>query len=74
MAHRTVGMTSQPPFHSDLHRLTDSDRRCREMHNFLVIDSMDNALQVHSNTADSQYGQFFGNYNRHSRFDLDVIF
>jgi hypothetical protein len=33
-----------------------------------------NAPQAHSNTADSQYGQVFGNYNRHTRFDLDVIF
>lgn len=33
-----------------------------------------NALEVHSNTADPQYGQFFGNYNFHVRFDLDLVF
>jgi hypothetical protein len=33
-----------------------------------------NALEVHSNTADPQYGQFFGTYNRHLRFDLDLVF
>ena len=33
-----------------------------------------NALQVHANTADPQYGQFFGSYNLHMRFDLDVVF
>ena len=33
-----------------------------------------NALEVHSNTADPQYGQFFGSYNMHIRFDLDVVF
>jgi len=33
-----------------------------------------NALDVHSNTADPQYGQAFGNYDRHIRFDLDVVF
>jgi hypothetical protein len=33
-----------------------------------------NALEVHSNTADPQYGQFFGNYNRRERFDLDLVF
>jgi hypothetical protein len=33
-----------------------------------------NAFQVHTNTADPQYGQFFGNYDRHERFDLDLVF
>ena len=33
-----------------------------------------NALDVHSNIADPQYGQAFGNYDRHARFDLDVVF
>lgn len=33
-----------------------------------------NALEVHSNIADPQYGQFFGTYNRHLRFDLDLVF
>ena len=33
-----------------------------------------NALQVHTNTANPQYGQFFGNYDRHERFDLDLVF
>src|SRR5579859_1628304 len=33
-----------------------------------------NALQVHANTADPQYGQFFGNYDRRMRFDFDLVF
>lgn len=33
-----------------------------------------NALEVHSNTADPQYGQFFGSYDRRVRFDLDLVF
>jgi hypothetical protein len=33
-----------------------------------------NALEVHFNTADPQYGQFFGNYDRHMRFDLALVF
>jgi hypothetical protein len=33
-----------------------------------------NALEVHANTADPQYAQFFGNYDRLMRFDLELIF
>jgi hypothetical protein len=33
-----------------------------------------NALDVHRNTADPEYGAFFGNYNRRFRLDFDVIF
>ena len=33
-----------------------------------------NALQVHNNTADPQYGSFFGSYHRRYRFDFDVLF
>lgn len=33
-----------------------------------------NALDVHANTADPQYGQFFGNYDRRFRLDFDVLF
>jgi hypothetical protein len=33
-----------------------------------------NALAVHNNTADPQYGVFFGNYHRRYRFDFDVLF
>ena len=33
-----------------------------------------NALEVHSNIADPQYGVFFGNYKRHYRADFDVLF
>jgi hypothetical protein len=29
---------------------------------------------VHANTADPQYGIFFGNYKRRYRFDFDIIF
>jgi hypothetical protein len=33
-----------------------------------------NALAVHSDTADPQYGVFFGNYHRRYRFDFDFLF
>ena len=33
-----------------------------------------NALAIHSNVADPQYGVFFGNYHRRYRFDFEVIF
>jgi hypothetical protein len=33
-----------------------------------------NALEVHVTTADPQYGQFFGNYDRHMRFEVDLVF
>jgi hypothetical protein len=33
-----------------------------------------NALEVHSNTSDPQYGQFFGNYDRRMRVDFDLVF
>jgi hypothetical protein len=33
-----------------------------------------NALSVHANTADPQYGVFFGNYHLRYRADFDVLF
>jgi hypothetical protein len=33
-----------------------------------------NALQVHNNIADPQYGIFFGNYDRRYRGDFDIVF
>ncbi len=33
-----------------------------------------NPLQVHSNIADPQYGQFFGNYDRKYLLDFDFLF
>ena len=33
-----------------------------------------NALDVHANTGDPQYGAFFGNYQRKFRGDFDVLF
>ncbi len=33
-----------------------------------------NALAIHSNVADPQYGVFFGNYHRRYRFDFDFLF
>jgi hypothetical protein len=33
-----------------------------------------NALDVHANIADPQYGVFFGNYHRRYRGDFDIIF
>jgi hypothetical protein len=33
-----------------------------------------NALEVHNNIADSQYGIFFGNYHRRYRGDFEVVF
>lgn len=33
-----------------------------------------NALAVHNNIADPQYGLFFGDWGRHYRFDFEVLF
>jgi hypothetical protein len=33
-----------------------------------------NALAVHDNIVDPQYGTFFGNYHRRYRFDFEVLF
>ena len=33
-----------------------------------------NALAVHSNITDPEYGVFFGNYHRRYRFDFEVLF
>ena len=33
-----------------------------------------NALDVHANTGDPQFGTFFGDYHRHYRVDFDIIF
>ncbi|HVW08581.1 MAG TPA: hypothetical protein VHC90_08365, partial [Bryobacteraceae bacterium] len=33
-----------------------------------------NALAVHANIADPQYGIFFGNYKRRYRFDFEVVY
>lgn len=33
-----------------------------------------NALEMHSNMADPQYGHFFGNYSRRVFFDFDFLF
>ena len=33
-----------------------------------------NALEIHSNVADPQYGRFFGNINRKVLFDFDFLF
>lgn len=33
-----------------------------------------NALEIHSNVADPQYGHFFGNINRKVLFDFDFLF
>lgn len=33
-----------------------------------------NALAVHNNIADPEYGTFFGNYHRRYRFDFEVLF
>ncbi|MES1258771.1 MAG: hypothetical protein ABUS51_10080, partial [Acidobacteriota bacterium] len=33
-----------------------------------------NALAIHNNIADPQYGVYFGNYHRRYRFDFEVLF
>jgi hypothetical protein len=33
-----------------------------------------NALDVHANTADPQFGTFFGHYKRRYRADLEILF
>jgi hypothetical protein len=38
------------------------------------VTDHDNPLQVHANTADPQYGSYFGNYGTHSLVDFDFLF
>lgn len=38
------------------------------------LTNHDNPLQVHSNSADPQFRQFFGNYGRHLVVDFDFLF
>jgi hypothetical protein len=42
--------------------------------NGINLSNHSNYLQVHSNTADPQYGTFFGNYGRHLLVDFDFLF
>jgi hypothetical protein len=42
--------------------------------NGINLSNHSNFLQVHSNTADPQYGTFFGNYGRHLLVDFDFLF
>jgi hypothetical protein len=41
---------------------------------FLNLTNHFNALDVHANIADPQFGQFFGNYQRHFLIDFDVLY
>jgi hypothetical protein len=42
--------------------------------NGINLSNHSNYLQVHNNTADPQYGTFFGNYGRHLLVDFDFLF
>jgi hypothetical protein len=33
-----------------------------------------NALAIHNNIEDPQYGTFFGNYHRRYRFDFEIVY
>ena len=56
------------------------DFKVRETHavrltgTVLNLTNHSNPLQVHSNIADPQYGQFFGNYDRKYLLDFDFLF
>ena len=56
------------------------DLKVRETHavrltvTVLNLTNHFNPLQVHSNVADPQYGNFFGNYNRKYLLDFDFLF
>ena len=38
------------------------------------LTNHNNPLQVHNNTADPQFGSFFGNYGRHLLLDFDFLY
>jgi hypothetical protein len=42
--------------------------------NGINLTNHSNYLQVHSNTADPQFGTFFGNYGRHLLVDFDFLY
>ena len=41
---------------------------------FRNLTNHDNPLQVHNNSADPLYGNFFGNYGRHELLDFDFLY
>lgn len=55
------------------HRRLCSAKRSRA-HSWLCMTNHFNPLEVHSNIADPQYGNFFGNTDRRFVLDFDILF
>jgi hypothetical protein len=76
----TVGPQYRYPRYFSVDLAVAKDFRVRGEHAVRLTGTVQNLtnhfnpLQVHSNIADPQYGQFFGNYNRKYLLDFDVLF
>ena len=51
-------------------------RKCTVRLSVSVLNVLNhfNALDVHANTGDPQFGTFFGHYKRRYRADIEILF
>jgi hypothetical protein len=77
---QTTGLQYRFPRYFSADIAVAKDFQVREVHAVRLtltvqnITNHFNPLQVHSNTADPAYGQFFGNYDRKYLLDFDFLF
>ncbi|HWS97013.1 MAG TPA: hypothetical protein VN620_11145, partial [Candidatus Methylomirabilis sp.] len=77
---QTYGPQSRYPRYFSADVAVAKDFKVREVHAVRLtmtvqnITNHFNPLQVHSNTSDPQYGQYFGNYTRKYLLDFDFLF
>jgi hypothetical protein len=77
---QTTGLQYRFPRYFSADLAVAKDFQVRETHAVRLtltvqnITNHFNPLQVHSNTADPAYGQFFGNYDRKYMLDFDFLF
>ena len=77
---QTTGPQTRYPRYFAADVAVAKDFKVREVHAVRLTGTVQNItnhfnpLQVHSNTADPLYGQFFGNYTRKYLLDFDFLF
>ena len=77
---QTYGPQSRYPRYFSADVAVAKDFKVREVHAVRLTMTVQNLtnhynpLQVHSNVADPEYGQFFGNYTRKYLLDFDYLF
>ena len=77
---QTYGPQSRYPRYFSADVAVAKDFKVREVHAVRLTMTVQNLtnhynpLQVHSNVADPEYGQFFGNYTRKYLLDFDFLF